>query len=239
MRGVAIAFPPGSILIHRDSRRLEVRQFHLRLNLATDWLEIAVANLAAARAAHERSSEQESKGDLPDSLVRQEFHSAMQAAVAAGVFFDALYAAAKSVLPQALHASVTRERSRGKRPALVAEQLKRAFGLRKKGMANLQNVVGEIYRFRDAAVHPSSAFGPPALRSTLNVYVEKRFAMYTYENARLIVRHALAYAKILPTVGLKQGPKSAHELGRYLLTTCEPIFANWEQEYGPLLEATA
>ncbi len=210
MRGVAIAFPPGSIVFHGDSQRLEVKQFHLRLNLATDWLEIAVANLAAARVAHNRSLKQKGKGESGDSLVRQEFHSAMQAAVAAGVFFDALYAAAKSVLPQTLHASATRGRSKGKRPAIVAEQLKRAFGLRKKGMENLRNVVGEIYRFRDAAVHPSSEFEPPALHPILSVYVEKRFAMYTYENARLIVRHALAYAKILPTVGLKQGPKAAH-----------------------------
>jgi hypothetical protein len=106
-------------------------------------------------------------------------------------------------------------------------------------MENLRNVVGEIYRFRDAAVHPSSEFEPPALHPILSVYVEKRFAMYTYENARLIVRHALAYAKILPTVGLKQGPKAAHELARYLLSTCEPLFAQWEQQYGPLLEAAA
>lgn len=156
--------------------------------------------------------------------------------MASGVFFDALYAAAKSALPPALHASVTPGRSKTKRSAVVAEQLKRAFGLRKKGMANLQSVVAEIYRFRDAAVHPSSAFEPPAIHPTLNVYVEKRFAMYTYEHAKLIVRHALAYAKILPTVGLKQGPKATHELGQYLLSTCEPLFIEWEQQNGPLVE---
>ncbi len=239
MRGVAIAFPPGSIIIHGDSQQLEIKQFHLKLNLATDWLEIAVANLALARVAHEQSTEQSGKGDHGDFLLRQEFQSAMQASVAAGVFFDALYAAARSALPQALHASATPGRSKGKRSALVAEQLKRAFGLRKKGMANLQNVVAEIYRFRDAAVHPSSNFKPPELHPTLNVYVEKRFAMYTYENAKLIVRHALAYAKILPTVGLRQGPKAIHELGQHLLSTCEPLFIEWEQEYGQLLETVA
>ncbi|MBP9655046.1 MAG: hypothetical protein KBE19_11715 [Rhodocyclaceae bacterium] len=239
MRGVAIAFPPGSVVIHGDSQKLEIKQFHLKLNLATDWLEIALANLAVARVAHEQSTEQLGKGEVGDVLVRQELQSAMQAAVAAGVFFDALYAAAKSALPQTLHASTTPGRLKGKRPAIVAEQLKRAFGLRKKGTANLQNVVTEIYRFRDAAVHPSSDFEPPALHPTLNVYVEKRFAMYTYENAKLIVRHALAYAKILPTVGLKQGPKATQELGRYLLSTCEPLFTKWEQEHGQLLETAA
>ncbi|MFM2085047.1 MAG: hypothetical protein RLY95_1865 [Pseudomonadota bacterium] len=240
MRGVALAFPTGGIVIHSDSQRLEVKQFHLRLNLATDWLEIAVANLAAARSAHERSIKTpKGQTDPQDSLVRQEFHSAMQATVAAGIFFDALYAAARTSLPQVLHAIVKPGRSKGKRSALVAEQLKRAFGLRKKGMANLQSVVAEIYRFRDAAVHPSSDFEPPALHPTLNVYVEKRFAMYTYAHARIIVRHALAYAKILPTVGLKQGPKDAHELAAYLLSTCEPLFEDWEREYGPLLETTA
>ncbi len=239
MRGVAIAFPPGGIVIHSDTQRLEIKQFHLKLNLATDWLEIAIANLDFARVAHGQNTEHLGKGELGDAFVRQEFQSAMQAVVAAGVFFDALYAAARSALPQALHASATPGRSKGKRSALVAEQLKRAFGLRKKGMANLQNVVSEIYRFRDAAVHPSSDFEPPALHPTLNVYVEKRFAMYTYENAKTIVRHALAYAKILPTIGLKQGPKATHELGRHLLSTCEPLFTKWEQEYGQLLDTSA
>jgi hypothetical protein len=36
MRGVALAFPPGGLVIHCDSQRLEIKQFHLRLNLATN-----------------------------------------------------------------------------------------------------------------------------------------------------------------------------------------------------------
>jgi len=239
MRGVALAFPPGGIVIHAGSQKLKVKQFHLRLDLATDWLEIALANLSAARIAHQQWIGQTEHSAISDADIRREFHAAMQAVVAAGVFFDALYSAAKSCLPATLHASPSAGRSKAKRPALVAEQLKRAFGLRKNGTANLQSVVNEIYRFRDSAVHPSSNFELSALHPILNVYVEKRFAMYTFENAKLIVRHALAYAKILPTVGLKQGPKAAHELAAFLLATCEPLFAEWESEYGPLLDAAA
>jgi len=63
--------------------------------------------------------------------------------------------------------------------------------------------------------------------------------MYTYPNAQLLVRAALAYCKILPTIGKKDGPKEVHALSDYLLTAGEPHFRAWQQAYGPLLEATA
>lgn len=77
MRGVALAFPPGGIVIHKDSHQLEIKQFHLKLNLATDWLEIAVANLANARVANEQSKKVLGTDELGDALLREEFHSAI------------------------------------------------------------------------------------------------------------------------------------------------------------------
>ena len=71
----------------------------------------------------------------------------------------------------------------------------------------------------------------------LGVLVEKRLAMYTYPNAQLLVRAALAYCKILPTIGKKDGPKEVRDLSQYLLAAGEPHFKAWEQTYGPLLDA--
>ncbi len=62
--------------------------------------------------------------------------------------------------------------------------------------------------------------------------------MFSYPNAHLLVRAALAYCKILPTIGTKNGPKEVQEFAQYLLTAGQPCFLLWEQTYGPLLDAT-
>jgi hypothetical protein len=235
-RGVALAFPPGGLVIHAQDSRLEVKQFHLHLNLATQWLEIAFECLEKARWSQTEWLRLRALGSDSEDLLEQEFKYAMQAMVAAGTFFEALYSSAREVLPENLRASHTSGRSGSKRSAVVTEQLKRAFGLRKQGTANLASVVSEIYRYRDESVHPTASFAPPAVHPLLNQYVERRVAMFTFPNAQLIVRAAIAYAKILPTVGLKQGPKQSHDLGAYLLSTCAPLFKKWEDQYGSLLD---
>jgi hypothetical protein len=171
-------------------------------------------------------------------LLQPVFKSSMQAVVASATFFEALYAAARDCMPPARLAPKAADGSGAKRPALVAEQLKRAFGLKAPKAADLATVLSEVYRFRDEAVHPSASFGPAVLHPDLGVLVERRLAMYTYPNARLIVRAALAYCKILPTLGEKQGPKEIRDLAHYLLTSAAPLFASWETSYGPLLDST-
>ena len=238
-RGVQLAIPPGGLVIHADSRGLEVREIHLRLNLATEWLEIAYENLEVARLAHQELHEQLEKGKDYDRPLNREFKAAMQAMVASGTFFEALYSATREVLPanRLAHGSVGR--SKGKRAALVTEQFKKGFGLRAKGAANLASVVSEVYRFRDESVHPSASYAPPAVHPDLNQFVERRVAMFTFRNAQLIVRASLAYAKILPTVAIKQGCPEIQETAKYLLSTCEELFQQWEHQYGDLLEKPA
>jgi hypothetical protein len=238
-RGVAVAFPPGGLVIHGDSGRLEVREIHLRFNLATEWLEIALENLERARLAHQDFVTRYAEGDNSDEPLNREFKAAMQAMVAAGTFFEALYSATREVLPANRLTHEFGGRSKGKRAALVAEQLKKGFGLRTKGAANLASVVSEIYRYRDESVHPSASFGPPVVHPVLNQFVERRVAMFTFPNAQLLVRASLAYAKILPTIAIKQGPKEIQELANYLLSTSERMFQQWEQQYGDLLDKPA
>lgn len=238
-RGVALSIPPGGMVIHGDEDRLEVKQFHLSLNMATEWLEIAMENLERADGAHNSWLALRGTGADSDELLNQEFKASMQAIVAAGTFFEALYSATREALPPNLRATASTGRGKSKRTAVVAEQLRRGFGLRRVGTANLTSVVSEVYRFRDESVHPSAVASPPAIHPLLGAFVERRVAMFTFPNAKLIVRAALAYAKILPTVGLKQGPMQCHELARYLLATCEPLFSRWESKYGEFLESTA
>ena len=233
-RGVQIAIPAGGLVVHLD--RLEVREIHLRQNLAVDWLEIAIENLEQASVAHDALITAVANAGDSDISLRREFRCALQAAVAAATFFEALYAVAREIAPAGHRATNSPGRGQGNRAGQVAEQLSRTFGLRPVGRGNLSSVIREVYRFRGEAVHPGYSYGPPAIHPELNAYVERRHAMFTYEHAKMLVRASLAYAKILPTIGLKQGPKYCHELSNHLLTCCTPIFAAWEVRHGALLE---
>ena len=238
-RGVTFAIPPGGIIVDATTGTMKLVQFHLRLNLAIEWLEIAVEHLQAAEASQREWLDQQERGEDINPALNREFKASMQAMVASGTFFEALYSATREAMPTALRATATEGRGKGKRSAVVIEQLKRAYGLRKNGTANLTSVVSEIYRFREEAVHPSASFGPPAIHPLLGQYVERRVAMFTFPNAKLLVRATLAYAKILPTIGQKRGPAEAKDLCTYLLASCQPLVTVWENNYGPLLKAAA
>lgn len=241
-RGVVLAFPPGGLVLHVEGERkgtLEVKALHLRLDLALEWIEIAVENLGACRGAYKEAVRLIRLGATADVELDREFKLSMQAMVAAATFFEALYAAVRQVVPPNRLVQQRFGRSGSSRPAVVTEQLKRAFGLKTQGTKNLRSVLSEIYRYRDETVHPSSSFAPPAVHPVLGLFVERRIAMFTYPNAQLIVRAALAYAMILPKICKKQGPKETQQLSDFLLTNCEPLFEAWQQEHGSLLDEPA
>jgi hypothetical protein len=236
-RGVTLRIPAGGLIFRTggDGPRMEVAAVELQLDTCVHWLDIALEHLAAAKAAHEALAEARSSV-IDAGLLDREFKASVQAAVAAATFFEALYAAARERTPKQEPTAPTRDRQRSARHARVAEQLRRSFGLQKLGTANLCSVLAEIYRFRDEAVHPSSAFGPPVLHPKLGVAVERRFAMFGYDSAHKLVRAALAFSKILPSRDLSRQPKAMQEFATYLLEVCNPLYSSWEQKYGPLLE---
>lgn len=241
-RGVALRIPAGGLTLTLDDSgepKMELKALLLRLDTSVHWLEIALDHLAQARTAHDAMVTAHADGKDVGDLLQVTFKAAMQAIVASATFFEALYAASRDCMPPARLAPRAADGSGAKRPALVTEQLKRSFGLKPKKTADLASVLSDVYRFRDEAVHPSSSFGPPAIHPVLGVMVERRLAMYTYPNAQLLVRAALAYCKILPTIGKKDGPKEIHDLAQYLLTAGEPHFLLWEQSYCPLLDPAA
>ena len=241
-RGVAIRIPVGGLTIGFDERGqfgAQLKEVHLQLNTCTDWLEIALDHLHTAHSSHAELLKQHAgNGDLASSM-QQEFKSSMQACVASATFFEALYALARDCMPPRRLAPKSKGRAPSSRADHVTEQLKRSFGLRQKGTSNLRSVLVEIYRFRDEAVHPAASFGPPARHPALGLVVERRFAMYTASNAHLLVRAALAYCEILPTVAGKQGPKEGRNLCNYLLNSGSPLFAAWRAQYGKLRDDEA
>ena len=259
-QGVIFRIPVGGLQIEFDADGLkggEVRAVELRLDTCVHWLEIAMEQLGVAKVAHEALIENRAEGAAVDSsFLDREFRACMQAAVAAATFFEALYAASVQRTRDASPPKVlnlwgrllefvrslritrrgTRSERRPTRHKQVAEQLKNSFGLRRQGIANLKNVLRDIYKYRDEAVHPSNVFSPPYVHPELNVGVERRFAMFGYAHVQLLVRAALAFSKILPSRDMSKRPKEMQEFAAYLLKACEPLYARWETMYGALIE---
>ena len=229
---------PGGIHISRGiTPRISAKGLELQLDTCVLWLEIALDNLASAKQIHEELVAAKIAGANHFPNLDAEFKASVQATVAAATFFEALYAAVLERLPNTPTKTGARRRQKPPRFAVVAEALRAAFGLRKNGTANLRNVLKEVYRFRDQAVHPSSAFSEPVLHPTLGVGVEQRFIMFSYSSAYQLVRAALAFSKILPSRDLTRRPKAIQDFSAYLLGVCGPLYLQWEQDYGQLLDS--
>ncbi len=236
-RGTSVQIPAGGLRIKLGPEpKVEPLMLHLSLNMWLPWLEIALEHLAEARSEHERLiAERDRGGEVGDPLVK-ESRAAMQAMVAAAISFDALYAAAKEriTLPPSL---IERWRGRGTaRYRQVTEVLRRAFGLKKQSTANVRGVAKELYRFRDIAVHPPASFSAPVLHPDLGSGVERRLVVFSYANAQLAVRAALAYVKILPSRPMDRASEPMKQLAADMLSLGEPLFRSWEELYGPLLD---
>ena len=238
-RGVALRIPAGGLTLRLGDDgepKVEFTSMLLRLDTSTHWLEIALDHLGSSERSHEAMVAAKRDGVDGGKHLQDNFKSSTQAIVACATFFEALYAAARDCMPPGRQAPRSADGSGAKRSRLVAEQFKRSFGLNQKKADDLASVLSEVYRFRDEAVHPASSFGPPAVHPTLEVLVERRLAMYTFPNAKLLVRAALAYCKILAIKGQEGGPKEVQELAQYMLDAGEPLFRTWEELYGALLD---
>lgn len=238
-RGVRLRIPVGGLVIRAGDGQtpsMEVRTVELQLDTCIHWLEIALEHLANAKTAHETLVAEVGTGSDLGVPLDREFKASVQAAFAAATFFEALYATTMERNPPKPSKPSGKPRQRPTRYAIVTEQLRRSFGLRNQGTANLRAVLVEVYRFRDQAVHPSATFSEPVLHPEIRIGVERRFVMFSAANAQQLVRAALAFSKILPSCDLRRQPKDIQDLGAYLMEVCSPLHARWEQQYGQLLD---
>ena len=236
-RGVTPRIPVGGLVfgIGSDGRPTGSARLELQLDTCIHWLEIAVEHLSRAKEIRDDFLRQPF-GTTNFVDIDREFKACVQASVAAATFFEALYAAVLERVPTKPSIKGQNRRQRPARYAVVTEALRQAFGLRKQGTAKLRNVLKEVYRFRDEAVHPSAKFSAPAAHPDLAVGVERRFVMFSFDNARQLVRAALAFSKSLSSKDLSHRPKPIQDYATYLLTVCEPLYASWEPSFGPLFD---
>lgn len=238
-RGVRLRIPAGGLVIttaQGNAPAMEVKAVELQLDTCVHWLEIALEHLANAKSAHEALCTAPASSPDLGSLLDREFKASVQAAFSAATFFEALYAATIERNPPKHPVTPRNPEKRPTRYAVVTEQLRRSFGLKKQGTANLRSVLHEIYRFRDQAVHPSATFSEPVLHPDLHVGVEHRFVMFCASNVQQLVRASLAFSKMLSSRDLTRQPKDIQDLASYLLEVCSSLYIKWEETYGPLFD---
>jgi hypothetical protein len=238
-RGVTPRIPVGGLVVSigPDGAPTGSGRLELQLDTCIHWLEIAIHHLVDAKLIREALLSAEAAGETRFDDLDREFKACVQATVAAATFFEALYAAVLERMPAKPTVKGHCRHQRPARHAIVTEALRQAFGLRKQGTANLRGVLKEVYRFRDEAVHPSSKFSDPVPRTELGVGVEHRSVMFGYRNARQLVRAALAFSRILPSRDLTRRPKAIQDFAAYLLKVCDPLYAQWEKDFGQLFDS--
>lgn len=207
----------------------------LQLNTCIHWLDLAYEHLREADCAHASLLTTGVNGREGAALLDREFKASMQAVVAAACFFESLSSATLECENRPPREG-PRPGPRGSRSARVAEQLRRAFGLRKRRAASLASVVREIYRFHDQVVHPTSAFSTAVLHPELGVRVERRFVAFRFNNVKILVRAAIAFSKILPSRDLSKRSQTIRSLAVLMTQACAPLHTEWEQSYGALLD---
>lgn len=193
-RGMTVGISSGgfSLSIGDDGKLNSSLTLHVRFDVCPTWIEIALRHLNTAIEArvNRQVSWAGTDEDAKATALEREFDASMQAIMAAAIALDAFYAILQPlvVLPPLL---VERWRTgRTARFSQVAEVVRRAFGLKPKGVAALRANLTEIYRVRDLAVHPSGKIEAPIHHPELDVGVEWRFAYFRASNAEQIVNGA-------------------------------------------------
>jgi hypothetical protein len=204
-RAIPVASPAGGVVISiaENLRPASGKPHHGHFDICPIWLELAIRHLSDAQVAR-RARVAAWKGTDEGSrsgALEWEFEASMQATMAAAIAVDAFCVAVEArVRPPQPLVEHWREMDvpRGEQ---VADILRIAFSLTARQASNLRQNLGEIFRFRDLAIDPSTRSDAPILHPELRVGVEWRFAFFQCENALLIVNAALRLVRELTASG--------------------------------------
>jgi hypothetical protein len=106
------------------------------------------------------------------------------AAVFAAAFaLDNFYSSVRRFVPGIVALDAQWAKANTARRRRVSESLRRIFRVTNEGTKNLRRSVGEIFRFRDWAVHPPADFRAPLKHDLLDSGVEWRFVAFRASNA--------------------------------------------------------
>jgi hypothetical protein len=156
------------------------------------WLEIAIEHLKAASGANSEMvsawANPATANDAKGETLERVFRHSMQAITAAAIAIDGFYAAVQKKIKIDPALIDKWKANKTARYSQVAETVRIAYQLKSKGSKAFRDSIKQIYKFRDQAVHPSAAMEEAVLHPDIDVGVERRFAVFRYDNAFQIVR---------------------------------------------------
>lgn len=224
-----------SISIGPDGAMASNLTVSLAMNVFPYWLEIAQEQMTAVESASAVVKEAWYGTDdraLVDAMER-ECRASMQTIVASAIAMDAFYAFLRRHVPLPEEMSLAWRTNRTARHKQISEILRRGIRLGPDSAIRIRNVLRELFRYRDMAVHPKAVFTSPAWYPELDVSTEWRFVAFRRHNA-----HALCGTTLSIIAQCVARPKpEVPELVEF----CKPLPSElsslvdaWEDRYGSL-----
>jgi len=196
--GMRLRITDFTLRIGKDGSVDSSMQWQVALDVWPMWLDVAIDH--AVRAVEARSelakelrvADGEIEGDLQARLMSEEAKAGMVAIAAAAFALDNFADVIREFAPD-IEATKAEWRKAGTaRHKQISETIRRTFKISNKGARTLKPIVGEVFRFRDWAVHPSGRFRQPLQHDLIDVGVEWRFVAFRADNAVNAVRAAIS-----------------------------------------------
>lgn len=236
-KGMRVGIPEGGLTISIGESGEPNAQLvlHAALDVTPHWLGIALGHLQVAEQEHPKlvPAWHEQANEEIARVLEAEFIASMQAMMAAAIGIDAFYASVKEhvTIPAAtLQAWRDKGTARYKQ---VYEVMCRGFKIGKGALPKVREMLKEIYRFRDLAVHPDPKLAQPLIHPDLGVGTEWRFLYFRFDNAKALINASLSL--IVQSLDVPNDKNDAlkryAEEARLLM---QPLVHDWESRYGSL-----
>jgi len=186
LRGMGLRIPAGAltIAIGEDGRpEMNLTKVEVSLDFWDPWLAIARDRAIEAVLQYRQTltAHREGRSEAVGELFGSTLSTAMMCMGALGFSLDALYASVKERMPDGVTADIGSETT--SRHQFVHETLRRSARLSNQQAKHSRSVVQQIFRFRDAAVHPSGGWSEPVLHPELGTGMAPGYVAFSAENA--------------------------------------------------------
>lgn len=169
----------------------------VRLELWPHWLLTACDNGLLANAAEQRLHRAfaEDTDDKAPAL-EAELRAGLAVNSACAFAFDAFYASVVERFGEHPDAATWR-RGRTPRHRQVFETLRYHFKINNQDAPQVADIIKQLFKFRDWAVHPSAKFTEPLYRPDIDVAVERRFITFSASAARKTIEASVSLMSAL------------------------------------------
>jgi hypothetical protein len=190
--GMRLRIPAGGLQIGFDERAKLTSSvtFEVLLDVWPYWLDVGMDHTREATLTRIQLREADASDDKAKAtLLSEECQSGMVAICAAAFALDAFYGALISRRDLSRLAAVWRA-ARTPRHARIFETLRQSFSMSNSEAKAIRGAIGELFKFRDWAVHPPSEFKAPIAHPVIRSGVEWRFVAFSAPNAEKSIVNA-------------------------------------------------